>query len=270
RRFRSALEEWMARAKQWVKFLAAGLALFVVCLFLFSPIMHVREIQVVRTEGRVDLPAVLRVLSPFYGRHLLFVSANEIGQHIREVVPDASEVTVRKHYFSKLEVRIAVVPLVARVVIDPPLGSDTSSGSVITQGSGAIVAARPTDFLSENGLLVSTVHTSLSQPLPVIRIVDWGARPVPMMPLLAPEFLDRMRRAEDALTLEFGQQIRTRTVYLRAREFHLDGPTISFWFDVRSPLEDQLQRFRTFLENVKLKDVKSYVDLRLIGRVVYK
>lgn len=262
--------EWMTLAKRWVKFFAAGLALFVVSLFLFSPIMHVREIQVVRAEGRVDLPAVLGTLSPYYGRHLLFVSGNEIRQGIRAVVPDASDVTVRKHYFSKLEVRIAVVPLVARIIIDPPAGTAASGSGTVIMGSGAVVAPRATEFLSENGLLISTVHTALSQPLPVIRIVDWGVRPIPMQPLIDPAFLQRMRRSEDALTLEFGQQIRTRTVYLRAREFHLDGPKISFWFDVRSPLEDQLQRFRTFLQNVKLQDVKSYVDLRLVGRVVYK
>jgi hypothetical protein len=59
-------------------------------------------------------------------------------------------------------------------------------------------------------------------------------------------------------------------VYLRAREFHLDTPKLSFWFDLRSPLEEQLQRLRTFLTVVKFPEVKNYIDLRLIGKVVYK
>lgn len=88
--------------------------------------------------------------------------------------------------------------------------------------------------------------------------------------ILPPEFFDRLRRAENALTLEFGQQVGLRTVYLRAREFHLDTPAISFWFDIRTPLEAQLQRLRTFLKAVKLPEVKEYIDLRLTGRVVYQ
>ena len=151
------------------------------------------------------------------------------------------------------------------------MGMRAGSGSAVgLDGSGTLLGAPAGDFLTENGLLVSTVHVSLSQPLPLIRITDWGARPVPMTPLLTPAFLDRLRKAEDALTLEFGQQIRTRTVYLRAREFHLDTPKVSYWFDVRTPLADQLQRLRVFLGNVKLQDVKSHIDLRLIGRVVYQ
>jgi len=263
----------MSAARRWLKFLVLGLTAFAICLLLFSPILHVREIRVIRTEGRVDLPAVLRTLTPLYGRHLLFVSTYDVDERVRAVVPDASDVTVRKQYPSELLVRIAVVPLVARILIEPQIGGERESGSgaaIDLRGSGTLTGARTTDFLTENGLLVSTVHATLSQPLPLIRVVDWGARPVPMTPLLTPAFLDRMRRGEDALTLEFGQQVRTRTVYLRAREFHLDSPTVSFWFDVRSPLGDQLQRLRVFLANVKLQDVKSHVDLRLIGRVVYQ
>ena len=256
--------------RHYLKFFVFGLGVFVVCLLLFSPILHVRSIRVIRAEGRVDLPAVLRTLAPLYDRHLLFISTHDIDARVRAVVPDASDVTVQKHYPSELLVRIAVTPLVARILIDPPTDGSASAGSGAVIGSGSLVDTRFGDFLTANGLIVSTIHVALSQPLPLIRIVDWGARPVPMTPLLTPAFLERMRRAEDALTLEFGQPVRTRTIYLRAREFHLDSPTVSFWFDVRTPLEDQLQRLRIFLGNVKLQDVKSHVDLRLIGRVVYR
>ncbi|MBI2636046.1 hypothetical protein HYW84_01850 [Candidatus Peregrinibacteria bacterium] len=278
RKWRATVAERMSAMRKWLKFLALALAAFVVFLLLFSPILHVREIRVIRSEGRIALPAVLQALAPLYGRHLLMISTHDAAERVKLAVPDASDVYVRKQYPSELVVRIAVSPLVARILIDPPgavaedraSAYDATPGVAGLSGSGAIASEATADFLTANGMLVSTVHVTVSQPMPVIRVVDWAAFPVPMHPLLTPEFMDHMKRAEEALALEFGQQIATRTVFLRAREFHLDSPKVGFWFDVRTPLEDQLQRLRIFLGKVKLQDVKSHVDLRLTGRVIYQ
>lgn len=270
RRWRTTFVEWLSLYRRWSAYVIVGAAVFIVCLLLFSPILSVREIRVVRTEGRVDLRTVLAVLEPLYDRHIFFLSAHDVSTRVRSVVPDASDVTVSKRYPSELLIHITVVPLIARIVIDPPLTAHAGPETDVASGSGAVAGVERSYFLAENGLLVSTARASSPQALPTIRIVDWSVRPVPQAPLLTHEILDRLRRAENALTLEFGQQIRMRSVFLRAREFHLDTSTVSFWFDIRTPLEDQLQRLRTFLKNVKLQDVKSYADLRLIGRVVYK
>lgn len=271
RRWKAFIGDRIVASRRWLKYIAAGLGLLIVCFFLFSPVLQVREIRVVRTEGRVDLRSVLEALSPLYGQHLLFLSTREVTSRVRETVPDALSVSVSKQYPSQLSVRITLAPLVARIRIAPSPGSVASgSGSMTATGSGAKLPATQTEYLTENGLLVTAVRPVNAEPLPVIQLVDWGVRPVPGTVILPPTFFDQMQRTENALTLEFGQQIRLRTVYMRAREFHLDTPTVSYWFDVRSPLEAQLQRFRTFLKTVKLTDVKSYIDLRLTGRVVYK
>lgn len=266
RRWKSGFLERVSAARRWLKLVVAGFAIFGVCLLVFSPILQVREIRVVRSEGRIDLRAVLTSLAPLYGRHLLFVSAYDIGARVRQAVPDASDVTVSKRYPSELFVRISVAPLVARVLIEPVSGGTAPVDGVAGTGTGSRPAAN--EFLTANGILV--VGTAPAQPLPTIRIVDWGVRPTTGARVLTPELLERMKRAEETLALEFGQKIVLRTVYMRAREFHLETPTISYWFDMRAPLQNQLQRLRTFLMNAKLQDVKSYVDLRLIGRVVYK
>lgn len=267
RRWRTVILERLAAARRWIKFLAAGAIVFVLCLFLFSPLLQVREIRVVRTEGRVDLQKVLETLAPLYGQHLLLLSARDVTARVREVVPDALSVSVTKNYPSQMSVRIELSPLVARLRIESLGGG---SGSLMpSAGSGSDAGPPLAEFLTENGLLVAAARPPEAEPLPTIRLVDWSVRPVPGTVILPSAFFDRLRRAENALTLEFGQQIRLRTVYLRAREFHLDTPAISFWFDNRTPLEAQLQRLRTFLKAVKITDVKNYIDLRLTGRVVY-
>ena len=269
RRAITVARERFTFVRRWLPVVLLAVLALVFCLLLFSPIIRVREIRVARSEGRVDVRAVAEALSPLYGWHLLFLPAHEVVSRVRSVVPDASGIEVRKEYPSLLSVHITLVPVVARLSIQSPGQVPASGSGTIASGSGAAVAVEY-DYLAENGMYVSAPDRRKDSPLPTLRVVDWGVRPVPGMLLITPEFLDRMRRAEQALSREFAQQIRTRTIFLRAREFHLDTPSISFWFDVRSPLEQQLGRLRSFLRSVKFKDVKSYVDLRLTGRVVYK
>lgn len=272
-RIRAVILKRLGDARRWLKVLLIGFTVLVACLFLFSPILHVREIRVIRTEGRVDLPTVLEALAPLYGRHLLFLSTRDVTSLVHDVVPDATTVTVSKSYPSELSVRISLAPLIARVQIVAPreVAVPLGSGSTLPRaGSGASAAIPEQLYLTQNGLLVAAPPPSNHEALPTIRVIDWSVRPIPGITLITPTFFDQMTRAEHALTLEFGQQIHLRTVYLRAREFHLDTATVSFWFDTRSPLQAQLERLRTFLKTVKLTDVKSYLDLRLTGRVVYK
>ena len=79
-----------------------------------------------------------------------------------------------------------------------------------------------------------------------------------------------MHNAEQALDEQFGQKVRSRSVYLRAQEFHLLTQQYSLWFDLKSPLEAQLLRYRLFLQTVGKDTAKEYIDLRLTDRVVYK
>ena len=88
--------------------------------------------------------------------------------------------------------------------------------------------------------------------------------------MLQESFFTAMRSAEEVLGTEFNQHVLTRTVYLRAREFHFAMGKWSLWFDSSSPLEEQIARYRIFLKEVGLPAVKDYIDLRIAGRVVYK
>jgi hypothetical protein len=270
RRMKNAMAE---RWKVWRKFLVWGfivIAVIVMGILLFSPILSVREIRVIRAEGRVDVRAVMEALAPQYGRHMIFLPQQEIVTAIRNVVPDTAQIEVQKHYPSQISIRITLKPLAARLVIEQP-GVVAGSGAVVaTSGSGAAVTAKMYDFLTENGTYVQSDSKQSQLALPMIKVVDWGVHPAPNSPLISEEILKNMKLAEQALALEFGQEIRLRTVYIRAREFHLDTAKVSFWFDIRTPLEQQLGRLRSFLKSVKLTEVKSYIDLRLAGRVVYK
>ena len=100
--------------------------------------------------------------------------------------------------------------------------------------------------------------------------MDWGVRPSPGTALIPIELLTQMNAAENALRTQFGHEIQGRTVYLRAREFHILADDISIWFDISNTLYRQLQRYRSLLQSVALEDINSYIDLRLADRVMYR
>src|SRR3989338_952062 len=75
-----------------------------------------------------------------------------------------------------------------------------------------------------------------------------------------PSVLEALKGAEEALVRQFGYGVEERDVFLRAQEFHIDVGPFNVWFDTRSSIGDQLQRFRTFLRSIDPREVREYVD----------
>lgn len=283
RKIVSAFQGLWLLIRRWWHVASICVVLACTAVMFASPILTVREIRVLRGQGRVDVAAIQKELRPLFGRHLLFVSSHEVVNLVRNVVPDLDTVTVNKEYPSQLEVRITVQPLAARLMFEepkvaqpPPAASSSSAPSQVqplAQSGAAAVEVAPVqkhDYLTVNGMYIAAFTAASGATLPAIKVVDWGVRPAPGSRLFDAEFLERMQGAKEAIEQEFGQKVGTQTVYLRAREFHLSLGKISLWFDTQGTLEDQLQRYRTFLRTVGLKQVGQYVDLRLNGRVVYR
>jgi hypothetical protein len=276
RRFVTLIASWKKVVRQWALLLGTGVVALLVGIALFSPLFDVREISVQRGEGRVDVPRIQKALAPFFGRHMLYIGNNEVADAVKAVVPDVDRVSVEKQYPSRLFISIALKPIAARIILEEPKKpavTGTGTGAV-KAGSGAAAAPAPAvkkfDYVTDNGIYISTPSAQLGTALPTIRIVDWAVRPVPDTPLLTQDFLQRVRRAEQILTDQFGQKITDRTVYLRGQEFHLTAGKISLWFDMESSLDEQLSRFRIFLQTIGLSKATQYVDLRLEGRIVYR
>lgn len=260
RRMQRAGDTLRISALRWGIVSGIALVLLLVGLAIFSPALQVREINITRLTPRLDIEQVQTTLSPMFGRHLLFVSSFDVSSLLNENIADVDTVTIGKQYPSILDVSISLHPIVARLHIDEP-----DSVGVGTLGTGTVV-----DFLTDQGVYVVTLAAQDTEVLPLIRVVDWGVRPQPGDMLLQPQFIERMESAEVELLRQFGQETRGRTAFVRAQEFHLHLDDFVIWFDMKSPLEEQLQRYRTFLRSVDVADVHEYVDLRIAERVIYK
>lgn len=222
---------------------------------LFSPIMRVGEVRVIRTDTRLDIEQVQSLLSPLFGRHLLLLSGYDVRTLLEDGMPDLKTVEANKDYPSTLVVRITLDPLIARLKIVGP-----EAEAAVQEGM---------DYLTSEGVYIASGRAS-GESLPSITLVDWGARPIAGEALLTPEFLLRIAAAERELNEQFGQETLERTAYMRAQEFHLKTAQWTLWFDMRSPLDEQVGRYRLFLREVPVGEVKEYVDLRLKDRVVYR
>lgn len=264
RRRMRRVSEKLVKLRRHMALAAIGLIIIGVgCFFavaLFSPLMRVSEVRVVRTDTRLDIEQVQSLLAPLFGKHLLLLSVYDVRELLERGLPDLQHVEVDKDYPSTLVVRITVDPLIARLRI---LSPDEAKGTPKSESSTI-------DYLTSEGVYIASGRASGGEALPRITLVDWGARPIPGMVLLTPEFLLRVAATERNLTEQFGQEVLERTVYLSAQEYHLKTAQWTIWFDVKSSLEEHLQRYRIFLREVASADVKEYVDLRLKDRVVYR
>lgn len=245
---------------RWVVITCAGVILCILLLLLFSPLLHLREITIRRLNPRLDIEHVQQVLSPLFGRHLLFLSSGEVKEMLSANMNDIDSIEVEKEYPSKLVVTIGLHPLIAWLeIVDPDAEAAMETGT----GAGA-------DFLTEEGVYVTAVTQQEAEGLQTIRLVDWGVRPLPGEALVPPEVLTRLQETREALRQQFGHIVELQTIYLRGQEYHLLADGISLWFDMRSSLEQQLQRYRLFLQSVPRSEVRQYIDLRLTDRIVYQ
>ncbi len=258
--------------KVWERFRAARKSLIIglgvlitltigifLAIALFSPAMRIAEVRIVRTESRLDIEQVQHLLSPLFGKHLMLLSGYDVRQYLEQGMPDLRYFDVSKDYPSTLIVRISLDPLVARLRILGPEETATSSAS----GAGV-------DYLTDQGVYISSPRASPQGNLPLFMLTDWGARPSAGAPLIVPDLLSRMAMSEKFLQDQFGQEVSMRTIFLRAQEYHLQTSQWTLWFDMRSSIEDQFQRYRIFLREVPHEEVRTYIDLRLKDRVVYR
>jgi len=258
------IKGWMV-AVRFSPWIALGMALVFAGVAIFSPLFQVREIRVIRSDRRVDVEQVQQSLSPLFGEHLLFLTQKNVLPLLESPVPDLRKATVDKRYPSTLVLRLELQPVVALLEIVDPTG--TVSPAVTGTGSDALG-----DYLTSDGMYV-TYPPALVQTgtgTAVVRIVDWGVRPEPWKHLLDISVLERVAQAEQMLRTQFGETINQRAVYLRSREFHLQTSKHSLWFDMRSPLAQQIERYRLFLQSAGAAAATRYVDLRLHDRIVYR
>lgn len=258
------LQSWMllVRYSPWI---ALVIALILAGVAIFSPLFEVRTINVIRSDRRVDVEQVQQSLSPLFGEHLLFLTQKNVLPLLETSVPDLRKAVIDKQYPSTLTIRVELEPVVALLEIVDPNGNVSPA----VTGTGADAFG---DYLTADGTYVvyppALVQSGTGTA--VVRIVDWGVRPEPWKHLLDITVLERIAQAEQLLQAQFGETISQRAVYLRSREFHLQTTKHSLWFDMRSPLAEQVERYRLFLESVGADAADVYVDLRLQDRIVYR
>lgn len=250
--------------------LLVGVTLLIIGLALFSPILAVREIHVARTDLRLDTELIQQSLRPLFGERLPFLSVDSIPPILtsglpdrhRSAVPDLTSVTITKVYPSTLQFRLQLKPIAYRLSIESP-DQKTATAPVAASGS---------DFLTDDGMYVvyTNLQTGSGAKLPLMHIVDWSVRPDPWKALVSTDLLTAMHDAGRILATDFHQPVLSRTIFLRAREVHLKLPAYELWFDLQSPIADQLNRYRVFLAVTPPGAATEYVDLRMSGKVVYR
>ncbi len=250
--------------RTWLVIGACVLIVTVVMVLLFAPFFDVRQIHIRRQDPRIDLEDIQQTLKPLFKQRLLLVTKGQVSAMLQSEYPDIDHVDIVKEYPSTLTVSIYLESIAAAVIIDD---SDASAASQ----TGAIVGSGSYAYITRSGYYVnSPIKLTGSTPIPTLRLTDWGIRPQNRTPALPPDFIEEIFAARDTLRTDFGLTTRDIAVYVRAQEFHIRTNKVTLWFDLKSPLPVQFQRFREFLKTLTLDQAKEYVDLRIADKIIYK
>jgi hypothetical protein len=247
----------------WITIVAIVSVVVGSSVVLFSPFLSVRKITIRRTDARVDIAEAQQALTSLFHRRLFLVTSAQIEALLKPQFPDITSVSVNKDYPSTLFVSVHLDPLVASLTIESPENPPTGSGANRdTAASGA--------YLTSNGYIVYTPSKIDVAGLANFIVRDWGARPENRTLLFDPSFIKQIFEARATLEEAFNLHVTAIAIYVRAQEFHLQTHNRWFWFDVASPLTQQVERLRQFLKRVPLANVQEYIDLRLSDRIVYR
>ncbi len=265
RRIRERWAKGVIIAFRYSPWIIAGIVIIAAGVVLFSPLFDVREIRVVRSDRRIDVESVQHALMPIFGEHLLFVNEKNMLPLLEQSLPDVRTITIEKRYPSTLALRLVLEPIVAMLEIVDPTGVISPAAT----GTGGDALG---DYLTADGMYVTYPPALLQggSGTAAVRIVDWGVRPEPWKHLLDQNVLEHIAQAEQALRTQFGDVITQRVAYLRSREFHLQTKKHALWFDMRSPITDQIDRYSLFLQSADAGNASKYVDLRLHDRIIYR
>ena len=251
--------------RAWLLIGVCAVIITVVMVLLFAPFFDVRQIHIRRQDPRIDLEDIQQTLSPLFKQRLLLVTKTQVSSLLAADYPDIDHVAITKSYPSTLTVSIFLQPVAAAIVIDDSDMSLASQSGAVAAGSGTYA------YITRTGYFVSSPIKIVSgTPIPTLRLTDWGIRPQNRTRILSTDFIDQLFSARDALRTDFGLTTKDIVVYVRAQEFHIQTNKVTLWFDLKSPLSVQFQRFREFLKTLTLDQSKEYIDLRIADKIIYK
>ena len=194
--------------------------------------------------------------------------------------PEVSSVKVRRNFPSELQVALFMDPIVANVTMGDPGDTErdylsaTPSSEDSEENSPAPAEKQELyRYVTEKGIYLEypfPLQPKENEERLTLHIVDWATKPVHRRVLFPPEVYRQIKSTKRILEESFGHTVPFITLYLRAKEFHVQTERVVLWFDLANPITAQIDRYRIFLRNFIPQDAEEYVDLRLHDRVVYR
>lgn len=256
---------FVSEFRMWLLIGIGTIVSSILIALLFSPFFDVRTIVIQRQDPRIDLSDVQQNLAPLFRQRMVLVTKSQIASLLQSQYPDIESIAMTKKYPSTLSITLTLEPVVARVIIDESDPKDSSQTGAIVAGSGSYA------YITKSGIFVeSPIKLSGSVPIPTLRFTDWGIRPQNRTRVIQGEFTQQIFAARDALRTDFGLTTLDIVVYVRAQEFHIRTNKTTLWFDLKSSLNSQFERFRQFLKTLSLEQAKQYVDLRIEDKIVFR
>lgn len=207
---------------------------------VFSPYFQIKEITIKRDNSHLDPQSIQAELDSFYGRNMLFITTEEIADHLKEPFPEFRQVRIIENWPDKLELQIIVSPPFINLYND-----ETANFSVISEDG--VVLAQKTD-----------------ESLRLVKIFGYEKIIQPRQKLTAGENLQKMVHAQ-TLIENLGLGVKDLHWLIKAREIHviLDVGT-QIWLDLEGDIPAQIRKLELASGQIKLAQSQlNHIDLRV-------
>ncbi|MBT3835525.1 FtsQ-type POTRA domain-containing protein [Candidatus Peribacteria bacterium] len=275
RRIFSGIKESFSQLKIWCAVSVGVFVLIIISYFLFSDTFKVSSMHVARQDRRVDVEEIQKLLKPFFGKHILFVSPLLIEHTIQSEYPEVSRADVGRNFPNELWVKLYMDDISAEVSVGDPDGTENEAtenawkpDSSLEEESGSRYK-----YLSKEGVYLEypfAIASNEDEEMLKLYLVDWAVKPEKRQRLIKKDVLSDIKNAKRILEETFGHSVSFITFYLSAQEFHIKTEGVILWFDLATPVAAHIDRYRQFLKAVPLEEVEEYIDLRPHDRVIHR
>lgn len=277
RRIALGIRESFSQLKIWCAVSVAILILILILYFLFADAFKVSSMRVARQDRRVDVEEIQKLLKPFFGKHILFVSPLLIEHTIQSEYPEVSRADVGRNFPNELWVKLYMDDISVEVSVGDPDGTENDA----TENSWTPIKAIEGEEADSNYKYLTKDGVYLEYPFSLapneddeerlkLYMIDWAVKPEHRQKLIDKDVLRDIRNAKRILEETFGHSVSFAAFYLSAQEFHLKTEGVILWFDLATPVAAHIDRYRQFLRAVSLDKVEEYIDLRPHDRVIYR
>lgn len=229
--------------------------------FAYSPQFLIQSIQIKRDSLLIDSNKIYSALTPFFRRHIISVSKDEMEEIITEQFPEVESIELYRQWPNSVQIFVHSYQPIANVKIAP---------TGLTQPEEDTIPQEISGLINSKGYIIEL--NKQDPQFPVIVVTNPRKEYELHTQVIEQEALKSMLQSKNLTKEYFDVQTNFIEYFPVGREYHLFLDTgTTLWLDFTSPYEEQLYKIKRVLADIDfIAQPPQYIDLRIKDKLIYR